>query len=121
MSRASLSGSKTDASVIEDVIFAVATCRGARDDPGRLLQWPYSHSWGFPRLDGSKRRNRGDDFLCRDDSAGVVRQVDVERGVHRLVRVIRCRVLYYGDLIAEFSGIADSRFDTGVCNQPDDD
>jgi hypothetical protein len=37
------------------------------------------------------------------------------------IRVIRGRVFYHRDLIAKLSGIANSRFDAGVCNQPDDD
>src|SRR5215471_9038916 len=34
---------------------------------------------------GSERRNRVDDFLRGHDGAGVVRDIDVERGVHHLV------------------------------------
>src|SRR5215813_4696887 len=65
--------------------------------------------------------DRGNDLLRAYDGTGVVRQVDVERGVHHLVRVIRRRVLDHGDLIAEFGGEANGRFDTGVRDQPDDD
>src|SRR5262249_13631519 len=65
--------------------------------------------------------DRGHDLLRAYDGASVVRHVNVERGVHHLVRVIRRRVLYHGDLIAEFSGIANGRFDAGVRDQPDDD
>src|SRR5215813_12936883 len=65
--------------------------------------------------------DRGNDLLRTYDGTGVVRQVDVERGVHHLVRVIRRRVLHHGDVIAELSGKANGCFDTGVCDQPDDD
>ena len=41
--------------------------------------------------------------------------------MHHLVRVIRRRVFYHGDLIAELSGIANGRFDAGVRDQPDYD
>src|SRR5262249_54218576 len=74
-----------------------------------------------PGSTDSERTNRGDDFLCRDNSGGVVRHVDVERGVHHLVRVIRRRVSYHGDLVAEFGGIAHGRFDAGMRDQADDD
>src|SRR5215469_6641594 len=66
----------------------------------------------------SDRRNN---LLRAYDGTGVVRQVDVERGVHHLVRVIRRRVLHHGDVIAELSGKANGCFDTGVRDQPDDD
>src|SRR5262249_30989297 len=69
----------------------------------------------------SERRNRDDDFLCSHNGTGVVRHVDVERGVHHLVRVIRRRVLDHGDLIAEFGGVANGRFNAGMRDQPDDD
>ena len=63
----------------------------------------------------------GNDLLRAYDGAGVVRHVDVERRVHHLLRVIRRRVLHYGDVIAELSGKANGCFDTGVRDQPDDD
>src|SRR5262245_66205911 len=65
--------------------------------------------------------DRGNDLLRAYDGTGVVRQVDVERGVHHLVRVIRRRVLDHGDVIAELSGKANGCFDTGMRDQPDDD
>jgi len=34
---------------------------------------------------GSERRNRVDDFLCAHHGAGVVRDIDVERGMHHLI------------------------------------
>ena len=35
--------------------------------------------------------------------------------------VIRCRVFYHRDVIAELSGKANRRFDAGMCDEPDDD
>src|SRR5262249_32858092 len=65
--------------------------------------------------------DRGHDLLGAYDGASVVRHVDVERGVHHLVRVIRRRVLHHGDVIAELSGEANGRFNASMRNQPDDD
>src|SRR5262249_37071133 len=66
-------------------------------------------------------RDGGNDLLSAYDGTRVVRNVDVERGVHHLVRVIRRRVLNDGDVITEFGGIAHSRFDAGMRNESDDD
>jgi hypothetical protein len=41
--------------------------------------------------------------------------------VHLLIRVVRRRVFYQRDLVAEFSGKAHGRFDAGMCYEPDDD
>src|SRR3974390_1176998 len=60
------------------------------------------------------RRDRADDFLCGDNGAGVVWDIDVEGDMHHLVRVIRRRILIDGDLITELGGIAHSRFDPGM-------
>src|SRR5262249_34868419 len=49
---------------------------------------------------------RGNDLLCAYDGTGVVRHVDIERGVHHLIRVIRRCVLHHGDIITELGGIA---------------
>src|SRR3974377_176906 len=68
---------------------------------------------------GLDRRDRADDFLCGDNGAGVVRDVDVERGMHLFIRVIRRRVFYHRDLVAELSGVANGRFDAGMCYQSD--
>src|SRR6516162_1208076 len=69
----------------------------------------------------SERRNRVDDFLCGHNGAGVVRDIDVECGVHHLVRGIRRGVIHHGDLIAKLGGEANGRFDAGVRDQPDYD
>src|SRR6516225_1126788 len=65
--------------------------------------------------------DRGNDLLRAYDDTGVVRHVDVERGVHHLVRVIRRSVLHHGNVITELGGIAHSRFDAGMRNESDDD
>jgi hypothetical protein len=41
--------------------------------------------------------------------------------VHRLIRVIRCRVSHHRDLVAQLSGKANGRFDAGMRYEPDDD
>src|SRR5499427_5225791 len=65
--------------------------------------------------------DRGNDLLRTYDGTGVVRDIDVECGVHHLVRVIRRRVLHHGNVITELGGIAHSRFDAGMRNESDDD
>src|ERR1700688_2176488 len=69
---------------------------------------------------GLDRRNQVDDFICGHDGTGVVRDIDVDSGVHLLIRVIRRRVLYHRDLVAELSGKADGRFDAGMCYESND-
>jgi hypothetical protein len=69
----------------------------------------------------SCRRHQLDDFICCHNGAGIVREVDVQSGLHLVIRVIRCRVLDYGDLVAELSGKADRCFDAGMRDQTDDD
>src|SRR5215467_5137457 len=73
------------------------------------------------RSAGSERRNGGGDLLCRDNSGGVVWQIDVKRGVHHLVRIVRCRVLHHRGLVAELNGVANGRFDASMRYQPDHD
>jgi hypothetical protein len=51
--------------------------------------------------DGSKSEDRSRDLLGADDGAGIVRDIDIESGVHRLIRIIRCRVSHHRDLVAE--------------------
>src|ERR1041385_857377 len=65
--------------------------------------------------------DRIQDLLRADDGACVVRHVDVERGVHHLVRVVRRRILHDRDLVAEFGGEANRGLDTGVRDQANDD
>src|SRR5437016_14677055 len=52
---------------------------------------------GSQGLDG---RERFDDLIRGHDGAGVARDIDVERGVHLIVRVIRGRVSDHRDLVA---------------------
>lgn len=76
-----------------------------------------------PRTDplGLARRDRVNDFICGHNGTGVVWYINVESGVHLLIRVTRGRVFYHRDLVAEFSGKANGRFDAGMCYEPDDD
>src|SRR5262249_61075019 len=68
-----------------------------------------------------ERRDRGADLLRGYNGIGVVRDIDVESGVHLLVRVIRRRIFYHRDLVAELGGKANGRFDAGMGYEPDDD
>jgi len=47
------------------------------------------------------------------DGAGVVWEIDDERGVHEFLGVIGSRVLHHGDFVPEFNGLPYGRFD--VC------
>jgi len=67
------------------------------------------------------RSDQLDDFLRCHNGAGVVRDVDVERGVHHLVRVVRRRIFHDCDVVAELGGIADGRLQAGVRNEPNHD
>ena len=69
----------------------------------------------------SKSGDQVDNFVCADNGAGVVREIDVESGVHLFVRVVRRRVSHHRDLVAELRGIANRRFDAGMRDQSDDD
>src|SRR5262249_6228384 len=68
-----------------------------------------------------ERRYRSDDFVCGHNGTGIVRDIDVERGVHLFIREIRGRVFNHRDLVAELSGKANRRFDAGMCYESDDD
>src|SRR5262249_8355385 len=61
------------------------------------------------------------DFIGRHNGTGVVRHIDVESGVHHLVRVIGDRVSHHRDVVTELGSIPDRRFDAGMRYQPDDD
>jgi len=76
-----------------------------------------------PRTDplGLEKRERVNDFICGHNGTGVIRDIDVESGVHLFVRVIRGRVFYHRDLVAELSRKANGRFDAGMCYESDDD
>lgn len=76
--------------------------------------WARSRVRSAPGSVGSERRNRGDYLLCRDDTAGVVRHIDVERSVHHLIRVIRDRVSHHRDVVAKLGRVADGGFDAGM-------
>jgi hypothetical protein len=65
-------------------------------------------------LDGLESRDRVKDFSCGYHSIGVMRNIDVESAVHLFIRVIRGRVLYDRDLVAELDGIANRGFDAGA-------
>src|SRR5262245_2487338 len=70
---------------------------------------------------GSQSRDRSHDLLRADNGAGIVREIDVESGVHVLIRVIGNRVPYHRDVVAELGGKANGRFDAGMRDQTDDD
>src|SRR5262245_20758991 len=67
-----------------------------------------------------KSRDRSHDLVRADNGTGVVRDVDVEGGVHLLIRVIRRRVFDHRDLVAELGREADRCLHAGVRNQSND-
>jgi hypothetical protein len=69
---------------------------------------------------GLERRERVDDRICGHNGPGVVRDIDVESGVHLLIRVTRGRVFYHRDFVAKLSGIANNCLHARVCYEPDD-
>src|SRR5215813_7553692 len=69
----------------------------------------------------SERRDRVDDLLCVHNGTGVVRDIDVESGVHLLIRVARGRVFHHRDVVAKLSGIPNSCLHAGVCDESHDD
>jgi hypothetical protein len=48
---------------------------------------------GWSELGQRQQLRRVDDFICGHNGTGVVRDIDVESGVHLLIRVIRRGVL----------------------------
>src|SRR5262249_20957226 len=72
-------------------------------------------------FEGLERRERVDNFICCHNGIGVVREIDIESGVHLFIRVIRRRVFDHRDLVAKLGGKADGRFDAGMRYQTDDD
>src|SRR5262245_31382115 len=86
--------------VLVDTLGLVPTHRGAR-----ILR---------ALLSVLERGNRADDFVRAHDGAGVVRDVDLERGVHVIVRVTGGRVLHHRDLVAELGGETHRRLHAGV-------
>src|SRR5262249_33778718 len=70
---------------------------------------------------GLERRERVYNFICCHNGIGVVREIDLESGVHLFIRVIRRRVFDQRDLVTKLGGKANGRFDTGMRYQTDDD
>src|SRR5262245_14563635 len=70
---------------------------------------------------GSERRDRVDDLGCGHNGTRVVRDIDLESGVHLVIRVIRCRIFYHRDLVAKLGCITNGRLNAGMRDQPDDD
>jgi hypothetical protein len=64
---------------------------------------------------------RVDDFMCGHNGPGVVRDIDVESGVHLFIRVTRGRVLHHRDLVAKLSGKADGGLHARVGQEADND
>ena len=68
---------------------------------------------------GGERRDRNHDFRRAYNGTCVIRDIDVERSVHHLGRVIRGRVFHHRDIVAEFGGKTNGGFDTGVRDEFD--
>src|SRR5262249_49276850 len=64
---------------------------------------------------------RGDDFIGDHNGTGVVWDIDVEGGVHLLLRETRGRVFYQRDLVAQLSGKANSGLHARIGSEADDD
>src|ERR1700742_863452 len=60
------------------------------------------------------RRQQVDDLLRVHDVTGVSRNIDLERGMHFLVRVVSRRVSDHRNAIAKLSGKANGRFKAGM-------
>src|SRR6476660_2752644 len=73
------------------------------------------------RAEVLKSRDRSHDLLRANDGTGVVREIDVERGVHLLVRVIGRRVFDHRDLVAELGGKTNGRLDASMRYKANDD
>src|SRR5262249_19816840 len=96
-------------------------CEDFGDLAHRCRKHANDESGSYTISRGLVRRDRIDYFIRGHDSTGVVRDIDVERCVHLFIRVIRGRVFYHRDLVAELSGKANRRFDAGMCYESDDD
>jgi len=70
---------------------------------------------------GLEQRDRVDDLACGHSITGIVRNIDVESGVHVYIRVVCCRVFYHCDLVAKLSGITNSCLHTRVRYESRDD
>jgi hypothetical protein len=66
-------------------------------------------------------RERVDDFIRRHHGAGIVWEIDGERGVHLFLRVIRGRVFDHRDLVAQLSRIPHRGLHTRVGDESHDD
>src|SRR5215510_525342 len=73
------------------------------------------------RTEVFKSRDRSHDLLRADNGTRVVRDVDVESGVHLLLRVTRGRVFDHRDLVAQLSREAHRCLHTGVRYESNDD
>ena len=73
------------------------------------------------RLWALERRDGVTDFIRGHDAAGIVGEIDMQRGMHLPVRVFRRRVSYHRDLVAELGGVANGRFDAGMRDEADND
>src|SRR5262249_589779 len=63
------------------------------------------------------KRERVDDFICGHNGIGVVWDIDVERGVHLVIRIAGGRVLHHRDIVTKLSGITNRGLQTGVCDE----
>jgi hypothetical protein len=70
---------------------------------------------------GLESRDRVDDLSSGHNGTGVVWDIDVESGVHLLIRVTRGRVFHHRDLVAKLRAIAYGRLDTRMRDESDDD
>jgi len=57
-------------------------------------------------------------LIRRHNRTAVVRDINLESGVHLFIRAIRSRVLHHRDIVAKLSRKTNSRFHTGVRYSP---
>src|SRR5262245_41697581 len=79
-----------------------------------LNYWVFEIEFLDPARAYSETRDQSHDLSRGYNGAGVVREIDVESGVHVLIRIVRHCVLDHRDLVTELSGKANSRFDAGM-------
>src|SRR5262249_2754997 len=72
------------------------------------------------RLCQTRWRNQSYNFRRADDGSGVVREIDIERGAHHFVGVVRGRILDDCDVVAKLRSIANGCFYTSVRDEADD-
>jgi len=67
------------------------------------------------------RGDQIDDLIRGHNGTGVIRDIDVERGVHHRIGIICRRIFHHGDIIAELGGVSNGCFNSSVSYESDHD